>query len=688
MAATNAPLDLYAWLASLRSTPEGERLAALSDALRNPAQMAAWADEVDLLTAWEIDLGAVVPKAQAKAAAAAVRRLAKARAEEAERASRRAKSATSDEGTPSTDLSELLGRALPEGLALPAAYRVAPDGGIVLIHVDEEGVAVELPVSPRPILATGVLTDEDGAQSLHLEWRDRTGWSSEVVLSSFTQDPRAFVGLRDRGAPIAAHSARRVSEFLANQQEASDLPRARSSKRLGWHGQSFALGARTLYPEGEIARDAPPSEWRGAHVRFGASDPGAEQLVASIAPSGTWEDWCAGVREVRGYPLVMLAIWTSLSAPLLGILHEAPNAIVDWSGDSSNGKTSALRLGASCWGQADEKRGPMIASWSSSPSKIEGIASTSHHIPVFLDDTKENKSKNKEEVAHVLYQFAHGQGRGRALAGGGTRATSTWRSVLLSTGEAPATSFTQDAGARARVLSIRALPFGDGNHGHEVEALRLSLGEHYGHAGPRAVRWLLDHRSAWPALRAKYDERRRAFAAARPGPVAARVAHMMALLEMGGELARAIGVPEPETSPAIAAAPFAEAGIVDTDRPAAAMDGLYGWCVQHSADFWGRHEMVGRAEDATPKQPSRGWAGAWEDADAWTRIAFVPECLERVIRHLGHEPAGILDSWNRRGWLDGETDQRRTMPTRKVHVGRERPRCLVILRGVIDGSAR
>lgn len=687
MAATNAPLELYEWLAVMKAKPEADRLAMLSDALRNPAQMAAWASESgELIAAWEMDLGAILPKAQAKAAATALRKLAKRLAEEADRAARAGRAAPADDGPP--DLSSLLGRDLPEGLALPSAYRIESGGSIVLLHVDDEGVATELPVSPRPILATGVLTDEDGAQSLHLEWRDRTGWSSEVVLSSFTQDPRAFVGLRDRGAPIAAHSSRRVSEFLANQQEASDLPRARSSKRLGWHGQSFCLGARTLYPEGEIARDAPPSEWRGAHVRFGASDPGSEQLVAAVSASGTWEDWCAAVREVSAYPLVMLAIWTSLSAPLLGILHEAPNAIVDWSGDSSNGKTSALRLGASCWGQADEKRGPMIASWSSSPSKIEGIASTSHHIPVFLDDTKENKSKNKEEVAHVLYQFAHGQGRGRALPGGGTRATSTWRSVLLSTGEAPATSFTQDAGARARVLSIRALPFGDGNHGHEVEALRLALGEHYGHAGPRAVRWLLDHRSQWPALRAKYDERRKAFAASRPGPVAARVAHMMALLEMGGELARLIGVPDPETSPVFAAAPHAEVGILDTDRPASAMDGLHGWCVQHSADFWGRHEMTGRGDDAAPRQPSRGWAGAWEDADSWTRIAFVPECLERVIRHLGHEPAGILDSWNRRGWLDGEKDERRSVPTRKATVGRERPRCMVILRGVIDGSAR
>lgn len=680
------------WLAKL-PTDKTARLAAVAAAMGNPEFIDAiarkWRVDRGVVEGWYVSLRAVIGKDDTLRLRSLVadRVLA---IDAAVRAAQQLEGNSAENGPAAKTLADMLGRAQdwPSTVIVPANYTVERDGSIILRTVDDAGFVSELPVSPRPIFATGVLVDDDGAESLHLEWRDRRGWDSEVVKASLTQDPRAFVALRDRGAPIAAHSARRVSEWLANQQEASDLPRARSSTRLGWHGQSFALGARTIYAGGEVARNAPPSSWGTSHIRFGARDPGAEQLVANVHERGTWEDWCAAVRQVRCYPLVMLAIWASLAAPLLGVIPEAPNAIVDWSGDTSNGKTSALRLGASCWGQADEKRGPMIASWSSSPAKIEGIASTSHHIPVLLDDTKENKSKNKEEVAHVLYQFAHGQGRGRALPGGGTRATSTWRSVLLSTGEAPATSFTQDAGARARVLAIRALPFGDDRQEATVEALRLALSENYGHAGPRAVRWLLDHRSAWPSIRALYDERRRAYAAARPGAVAARVAHMMALLEAGGALATHIGVPMPETSPVAAAAVHAEAGIADTDRPASAMDGLYGWCVQHAADFWGRHELVGRGDDAVPRQPARGWAGQWDNTDAWTRIAIVPECLERVIRHLGHEPAGIIDSWIRRGWLDGDTDSRRVRPSRPVQIGRERTRCQVILRGVLDGTSR
>jgi len=122
------------------------------------------------------------------------------------------------------------------------------------------------------------------------------------------------------------------------------------------------------------------------------------------------------------------------------LILQAPNFIVDWANRTSTGKTTALRVGASAWGNPDERAGhTVLPSWDASRVWVERASGLLSGIPLFMDDTK--RAKNSKMVSELLYTVAGGRGRGRGNTTS-LAATCSWRTVLLSSGEAPATSFS------------------------------------------------------------------------------------------------------------------------------------------------------------------------------------------------------------------------------------------------------
>ena len=126
-------------------------------------------------------------------------------------------------------------------------------------------------------------------------------------------------------------------------------------------------------------------------------------------------------------------------------------------------------------------------------------------------------------------------GTGAADRIGGTRRSGTWSSILLSTGEAPATSFTNDGGTRARVLTLWGHPFGraDQTTAPLVQRVNRSVLRNYGHAGPLLVQFLLSHQSDWERWRLKYQEVEEAYQGkAGADPVAGRLCNYFAALDL------------------------------------------------------------------------------------------------------------------------------------------------------------
>jgi putative DNA primase/helicase len=581
-------------------------------------------------------------------------------------------------------LDRLLHRAALPPLRAPSGWGCRLDG-IWRLATGPDGPSQ---VSLRPVVVSGVLRALDSAtRSLVLEWAPERGndWERAIVRAADTQDPRVLIRLRDVGAPISARNVRDLADWFDQLLEAngSTLPRAWQAGRFGFvRGGTlgFLWGRTQITAAADVTADDDPTKWAPDHVRLDVpADDGRLQIAAGCRAVGSFEGWADAVALIAEQPRVMLALYAALAAPYLGVIVDAPNAIVDWNGETSRGKTTTLRLGASVWGRPETTGDGLMRTWDLSAAYLESVAEMMAHMPLILDDTKRATTRGKDEgvVASLIYQIATGQGRGRGKPDG-VRRTAEWRTLLLSTGEAPATSFTQDAGARARVLSITGSPLPKGSRALVAELTAALLANH-GHAGPRLVRHLLATRAEWGAIRTRYAAHVAKWTReAGDSAVAGRLAAILALLELGQEAAHdVLGLPRPANDPMKTALAAAIASSDDADRPAAALADVYAWAVQHEQEFWERAPQVA----GVPKAPTRGWAGVWRNNVDWKEIAFEPGTLRRVLGYCGYNPDDVIPRWYERGWTkrDGKNlGHKRTVgPNATV-------RCVVLPREVFD----
>jgi putative DNA primase/helicase len=584
------------------------------------------------------------------------------------------------------DLAALLGRdGLPPGLRCPSRWELGRDHLHLLVPDGEDDVKV-LVVANRPILVTARFRDVvDGTTSLRIEWATAGGWKHRVVPRATVMDSRAFVALSAWDAPVHSDNARNLVCFLAEFEDANAdvLPEARVSSTMGWQGgatDAFLWG-RTLIRRGVAERHDPvedlePSEMRDGDVYL-LADPGAAELATAFRASGTWDGWLQVAALARPYPAVWIALYAALVPPLMPLLLTLPNFILDIAGETSLGKTTTLRFAGSAWGCPDERVNSVVRTWDSTRVWIERAAGVLGNLPLILDDTK--RAKKPEDVARTLYDVASGAGRGRGSVGG-IRDTGRWRTVLLSTGEAPATSFTQDGGTRARTLGFWGSPFGGADEETVVAVTRLTAGvlEHHGHLGPRLVRWLVDGVGAATVVRAHYTAAVATWTErANTNPVATRTAQYLAALDVVAHVVHdLLGVPRPAGEPLERAWDSVCAASHDADRASDALREVLSWATSQQARFWGQAAETGPGNDA----PNGGWLGTWASGESWTQLAILPTALREFLGRQGFDTDAILRTWAGRGWLLVEAPHR----TRKVTVDGRKARCVVLTRAACD----
>ena len=186
---------------------------------------------------------------------------------------------------------------------------------------------------------------------------------------------------------------------------------ASCTDRIGWHnGRSFVLPRETI---GD-----------GAERIVFQSDNAVENTFRS---KGTPEQWRERVGELCiGNTRLAFAVACAFAGPLLRPAGMESGGF-HYRGDSSSGKTTALKLAASVYGGAS-----YLQRWRSTDNALEATAAQHSDCLLILDELAQIDPKTAGECAYML---ANEQGKARATRNGTPRARQAWRLLFLSAGE-------------------------------------------------------------------------------------------------------------------------------------------------------------------------------------------------------------------------------------------------------------
>ena len=598
----------------------------------------------------------------------------------------------STEGTYPLHLAQLRWRVLDclpdapisDTVLVPDGYIISKTGIWKLEH-GKDNVPYGKRIAHGPLLLRRLLVDiTDEHQSYEVLVLRQNEWKEVLVEREHLVTSRSITSIARWGAPVDSNRAPAMVEYVTKTEAVnrSSMPARSISARLGWQGtggdRGFLWGNNWITPDGRMMSPSEPDETTNA-VFFHAETSGEAQLAAACRSSGTTQGWVQTAALLRPYPRAMLAVYAALAAPLLIIL-DAPNFVIDWSNATSTGKTTILRGAASCWGIPIENReSSMLGTWDTTRVWMERSAALLHSLPLILDDTKH--AKDKRAVAQTIYGITSGRGRSRGTKRG-LDYTRSYRTILMLTGETPATSFSQDGGTRARVLTLWGPPFGVTTEETASLVKRLYMGfqSHYGHAGPAFVRQLLRHRKRWPALRKLHRSiHEKYLELAGSDPVASRMAEYAATLELAARLVHSI-LPLPWKYDDVIARlwPTMTGEAAEADRAAVALQHVMSWAYSNQSAF---HERAETLADGSARIPPGGMAGIWEHHD-WSSIAFFRHRLDDILATRRFEIEGILRLWRGRGWLQLDRDEKRF--TKQIRRGGERLRLIVIEKSAVE----
>ena len=348
----------------------------------------------------------------------------------------------------------------------PGDWHISAEDGIWREHGENKEFACTHPIAPVQRL----INIDTGEHKLVIAF-ERNGQFHYIMRSKLDLfDSKKVISLASVGVAVTSKSAPVLSDFLNDIETRNydEIPEKKCVTRLGFVGDGmFSPYVEDLIFDGE--------------AEYGT-------IFRSITQKGDYDKWLECARKCRGDNLtahIMLA--ASFASVLISKIGGLPFFVHLWGGSSGTGKTVALMLAASVWG--DPEVGKYIQTFNATQVGHEKVAALLNNIPMLIDELQLAKDSHGHQKFNP-YQLAQGVGRTRGNKAGGIDRTPTWSLCILSTGESQIVGENAGSGAVNRVIDIECKP------GESVVKDGFSvckvINSNYGYAGRVFVEALTD----------------------------------------------------------------------------------------------------------------------------------------------------------------------------------------------------
>lgn len=481
-------------------------------------------------------------------------------------------------------------------LELNAGDWEADDSGIFKKNGYNDEVAC-----PHPIMPVERLVNIDtGEEKLQLAFRKGTIWRKIIVSKTVLASSNKVTELAGSGIAVTSQNARAFIQYISDMENMNYylIPEKKSIGRFGYiPDEGFSPFVDGLIFDGD--------------VNFKAMF----QTVRSRGSETKWLETAAEVREMSTTAKIILA--ASFASVLLEPLNCLPFFVHLWGVDSGTGKTVALMVAASVWG--DPAVGAYVKTFDGTVVGMEKTAAFLNNLPFCLDELQLAKD-SKGRTTFDVYKLAQGVGRTRGNRAGGVDLTPTWRNCILTTGESPLTGTASGAGAVNRVIDIEC----KSAQAVIKDGMRISgaVKRNYGFAGRKFVERLYQ-----PGVIDRVSERyRELFRILSDRDTTEKQAMAAAAIILADELACQwiFSGQQPLTIEQVSEFLASKAAVSAGDR---GYKYLCDWVTQNS------NKLCGRSEN-----PNIEVLGALEDGRAY----IIRSVFERILQDAGYSTAAMI----------------------------------------------
>lgn len=316
-------------------------------------------------------------------------------------------------------------------LELECGEWLCDSSGVSKVMKDRVEYACLHPIMPIERL----VNIDNGEQKLRIAFFKGKYWRDFIASKRDLFDSSKIIQFSALGISVTSKSAKLLSEFLCDVETLNPelIPEVESVARLGYigDGEQFSPFVENIVFDGDVS--------------FG-------NIYSAISESGDYTKWLTEAQKCRKESLTaQIILAASFASPLIGKIGCLPFFVHLWGVESGTGKTVALMLAASVWGNPDI--GQYIQTFNATQVGHEKTAAFLNNIPMCIDELQLSKDSHGRSKFDV-YQLSQGTGRTRGNRSGGIDKTPTWALCVLTTGESPLTSDSSGAGAVNRVIDI------------------------------------------------------------------------------------------------------------------------------------------------------------------------------------------------------------------------------------------
>ena len=453
---------------------------------------------------------------------------------------------------PAQEISAFLDEAialLPQADILPKGHLAKPyrygdgyfhilDTGVFFVEKDKSGNECKSYVC-SPILVKAKTSDRTSSDwGRLLVWTDDAGiehrWA--VSMELFQGDGLDLrKALAYQGVTIAPdRKARDLFQYYLMTYPVTT--KALCVDSVGWHGDVYVLPHQNIG-----VQDADSLVYQASH--------GLDNRYQQVGTLSQWRDEIA--KPVQAHGKLVFSLSTAFAGQLLKPLGQQGKGF-HLKGTSSKGKSTALYLACSVWGNPKT----FFRTWKATGNALEHTAHLHNDGFLALDEIGE--IANPRELGNTIYMLANGLGKGRMNRQLAMRELKRWDLNFLSNGECSLKDIMQENGQKSKLgqeIRLIEIDVDQAQYGifdcidfaedgaKQSNLLNERVNEAYGVAGVEWLNYLTANKAERiQQAKAIFEQYQSELTAHHTQGHINRVASSFALVAVAGELATQAGI--------------------------------------------------------------------------------------------------------------------------------------------------